>query len=122
MARDMSYFVQSVFLPGSAPQRSDIWQPPVDVYQTRDGWLIKADLAGVSPDDVVVELQNRSITIHGQRRDTCIEEGCCCYRMEITYSRFERAIELPDDISRARVATEFQHGMLFIRVRNNGNR
>lgn len=122
MARDLSYFMQSVFLPASEPQRSDVWQPPVDVYQTRDGWLIKADLAGVNPQDVVVELHNRCIAIHGQRRDTSIEEGCCCYRMEISYSRFERVIELPDDLSRSCIATEFQHGMLLIRIRNTSNR
>jgi HSP20 family protein len=122
MARDLSYYMQSVFLPAAQPQRSDLWQPAIDVYKTRDGWLIKADLAGVNPDEVTVELHNRRIAIHGQRRDTCIEEGCCCYRMEISYSRFERTIELPDDISSARVVTEFQHGMLIIRIRNSGNR
>lgn len=122
MARDLSYFMQSVFLPASGPQRSDVWQPPVDIYQTRDGWLIKVDLAGVRRDDVLVELQNTHIAIRGQRRDTCIEEGCCCYRMEIAYSRFERVIELPDDISSANIATDFQHGMLLIRIRNSANR
>jgi HSP20 family protein len=122
MARDLSYYMQSVFLPAAGPQRSDVWQPPVDVYQTRDGWLIKADLAGVNPDEVTVELHNRRITIHGQRRDTYIEEGCCCYRMEISYNRFERTIELPHDIVSDRVDTEFQHGMLLIRIRNTGNR
>jgi HSP20 family protein len=122
MARDLSYFMQSVFLPASGPQRSDVWQPPIDVYQTRDGWLIKADLAGVNPDDVVVELHNHHIAIRGQRRDTKVEEGCCCFRMEISYSRFERTIELPDELSSACVATEFQHGMLLIRIRNSSNR
>lgn len=122
MAGDLSYFMQSVFLPSVGPQRSDVWQPPVDIYQTRDGWLIKADLAGVNPDDVVVELHNRRITIHGQRRDTSIEEGCCCYSMEISYSRFERTIELPDDLGRACIATDFQHGMLHIRIRTATNR
>ncbi len=122
MARDLAYLMQSVFLPTASPERSDYWQPPVDIYKTRDGWLIKADLAGVKSDEVTVELHNRRITIRGQRRDTCIEEGCCCYRMEIAYSRFERAIELPEDISRAAVTTEFQHGMLLIRIRNSSNR
>lgn len=84
IARDLSYFMQSVFLPALAPQRADVWQLPMDVYQTRDGWLIKADLAGVNPEDLGVELHNRHISIRGQRRDTLIEEGCCCYRMEIS--------------------------------------
>lgn len=122
MARDLSYFMQSVFLPASTPPRADVWQPPIDVYQTRGGWLIKADLAGVNPEDVVVELHNRHISIRGQRRDTLLEDGCCCYRMEISYSRFERIVELPDDLTTAHIGTEFQHGMLLIRICNSANR
>ena len=119
MAKELIHLLQSAFLSASIPERSGAWQPPVDVYQTRDGWLLKADLAGVNPEDVAVELHERRITIRGQRRDWCLEEGCCYLRMEIAYNRFERTIELPDDLGLVRVATEFRHGMLLIRIRKN---
>jgi HSP20 family protein len=108
--------VVPIFLPSAVNERSGAWQPPIDIYRASDGWLLKVDLAGVDPADVIVELLSRSITIRGQRRDWCLEEGCRHFRMEISYSRFERTIELPDDMAGARVATDYRQGMLLIRI------
>jgi HSP20 family protein len=100
---------------GAVPETP--WQPLVDVYRTRDGWLVKGDLAGVRPEDITVTLQGRGVTIRGTRRDCNLDEGCHHYRLEISYSRFERMIELPEDLERAYVTTEFHQGMLLIRIR-----
>jgi HSP20 family protein len=100
-----------------APADSAGWQPLIDIYEMRDGWLLKADLAGVRSNEVAVTLKGREITIRGLRRDLSVEEGCCHYRMEISYSRFERTVELPNDLGPARVQTEFRDGMLLIRIR-----
>jgi len=93
------------------------WQPALDIYELKDGWLIKADLAGVRPNEVSVSLVGRVICIQGTRRDWCVEEGCCHYRMEIEYSRFERTVELPDDPGAATLQTEYRDGMLLVRIR-----
>jgi HSP20 family protein len=93
------------------------WQPALDIYEVRDGWLVKADLAGVRPAEVTVSLDGRVLRIQGVRRDWCVEEGCCQYRMEIAYSRFERAVELPDDPGAATVQTDYRDGMLLVRIR-----
>jgi HSP20 family protein len=117
MARDFIHLIQAVFLPTRAEERDSDWQPPIDIYQTRDGWLLKVDLAGVRPEDVALILDGCHLTLRGLRRDWCLEEGCCHYRMEIAYSHFERTVELPDDLTRASVATEFRDGMLLVRIR-----
>src|SRR3954449_3443584 len=104
--------VVPIFLPSAGHERSGAWQPPIDVYRASDGWLLKVDLAGIDPADVEVELQGRRITVRGQRRDWCLEEGCRHFRMEISYSHFERSVELPDELAGARVATEYRQGML----------
>jgi HSP20 family protein len=116
MSNDVFQLMHSVFFPQPVSEGSGAWRPPVDVYRTRDGWLLKFDLAGVRPEDIVVEVHERQIEVSGMRRDWCLEEGCCHYRMEISYSRFERVVELPDEMEGARVATEFRHGMLLIRI------
>jgi HSP20 family protein len=104
----------SVFRP---PADVGGWQPLLDIYELRDGWLLKADVAGVRPEDVAVLLDGRQVTIRGLRRDWCVEEGCCHYRMEIAYSRFERTVELPADVQTASVRTELRDGMLLVRIR-----
>ncbi len=93
------------------------WEPPLDIYQAQDGWLLKADLAGIRPDEVTVSLQGRTVTLRGHRHDWALEEGCCHYRMEIAYSSFERSVELPADPGNARVETDYRDGMLLIRIR-----
>ncbi len=98
------------------------WQPPVDVYRTSSGWVIKFDLAGVRPEDVSVNLRGSRITVRGIRRDWVVEKDWQHYSMEISYSRFERTIELPSDLHRTRVTTECRSGMLLIRITSEGDR
>src|SRR5205085_12070615 len=94
------------------PAEDPGWQPLLDVYELKDGWLLKADLAGIRPDEVTVSLLGRTVTLRGHRRDLSVEEGCAHYRMEISYSSFERSVELPADPGGdARVQTDYRDGM-----------
>src|SRR4051794_27717914 len=112
MLKDRVLRVPAIHSPETA-----VCQPLLDVYQRRDRWLLTADLAGVTPSEVTVSLSGRRVTIRGLRRDWSVEEGCCHYRMEISYSRFERTIDLPNDPGPAAVQTDYRDGMLLIRIR-----
>ena len=116
MERDMTQRMKALFSSTDLLTQTSFWQPLVDLYRTRDGWLVKYDLAGVGPDDVSLSINGRCLTVRGVRRDCCVEEGCHQYRMEIAYSCFERTIELPDNLDRARLVTEFRRGMLLVRI------
>lgn len=98
------------------PALPEPWQPLADVYRTSHGWLLKFDLAGVRLEDVTVCVRGRYVSVAGSRRDTVIEEGYSYYSMEISYSRFERTIEMPVSLDRARVALEAREGILMVRV------
>ena len=112
--------LRSCFLCPPAEDRS--WQPPLDIYELNDGWLLKADLAGIRPDEVTVSLQGRTVTLRGHRRDLSVAEGCAHYRMEIAYSSFERSVELPADPGGdARVQTDYRDGMLLVRIRRGNS-
>ena len=52
---------------------------------------MKFDLAGVRPEDVMVTVRGRRVSVSGVRRDLMVEEGCSYYSMEISYNRFERS-------------------------------
>ncbi len=93
------------------------WQPAVDVYRTRSGWLVKVELAGVEPDDVDVTVQGRSLSVRGLRRDCCLEEDAYPFSMEIAYSEFSRVITFHHDLGDAGVTAEQRGGMLLIRIR-----
>jgi HSP20 family protein len=98
-----------------------LWRPSADVYRTRDGWLLKFDLAGVHPEDVTVTVRGRRVSVSGVRRDLIVEEGCSYYSMEISYNRFERWLEMPADLEHARVTLEARNGLLLVRMITEGN-
>ena len=92
------------------------WRPAADLYRTATGWLIKYDLAGVTAKDIEITISGATITINGCRRDWWLEEDCIHYAMEISYSRFERTIELPYRLDRARLKVQWRDGILLLRV------
>jgi HSP20 family protein len=106
----------TVFLFTPARQATQ-WQPAVDIYRSSHGWILKFDLAGVRMEDVVIRVNGHTVTVSGVRRDCMLEDaGCRHYSMEITYNRFERSIELPDEIGSASVGVDYRDGILFVRI------
>src|SRR5438105_15930416 len=107
---------------GAAILRSSetYWSPSADIYRTRNGWLIKYDLAGVKTDDIKVTVKGSQITVHGLRRDWRLEDGCSHYSMEISYNRFERTVELPGNLEGAQIQIEGREGILLVRLTCQG--
>jgi HSP20 family protein len=101
----------------STPRQLQEWQPAVDIYRTKFGWVLKFDLAGVRMEDIDVHISRKTVMVSGQRRDSMHDEGGCRhYSMEISYSRFQREIELPEDIHAARMAVDYRDGILTVRI------
>jgi len=105
-----------LFLPAAAANRESYWLPGADIYSSRRGWLIKLDLAGVRQADLAVKVAGDRLVVSGCRRDLVIGQDWNHYSMEIAYTRFERAIELPCHLERAEISTELSDGMLLIYV------
>ena len=117
MAKSINRHFQ--FLGSSKDVRSGrLWYPAADVYSTPDGWLVKVELAGVSAEDVEIDIQGRSLYIAGCRRDKSCAVGTSYHQMEITYSRFEKTIQFPTKIEGATVAHDYRDGFLIIDVRS----
>lgn len=115
MAHDSRQFGEMLMSAARSYQRP-FWQPAVDAYQTDRGWLLKYELAGVSPDQVEVLLTGRAITVRGERRDVRIASCSQSYCMEISYNRFERTLELPCQVDTMDLATQYRDGMLFVQL------
>ena len=94
-----------------------LWCPAADVYRSREGWIVKVDLAGVKPQDVDVIIDGDLLRISGSRRDGTCGEGVSHYQLEITYSRFEKMIRFPRSIEHASVERDYHDGLLILRLR-----
>lgn len=100
----------------TVPDADGCWRPPVDVYQSPDGWLIKIDLAGVRPEDLQIQFRGQQLEVCGYRRDLSLVRGHQAYSMEIAYNRFHRIVNLPCQIEHADVHSVYQDGMLLITI------
>jgi HSP20 family protein len=122
MKQDLIHLMQSLFWPAAKGFREPGWQPAADVYRTRQGWLVKLDLAGVKREDIVLGVHGTSLIVEGSRRDLCLEEGCSHHLLEISYSRFRRCIELPCDLETAGLASDYRDGMLLVYIQTGPKR
>ena len=104
-------------LPGTDGE--SVLRPPTDLYSTRNGWLVKMELAGVKLDDVSIDVRGNVLEIHGARRDYTCDEITGHHNMEIAYQRFSRTVELPERVESARISIDFRDGMLLLRVQRN---
>jgi HSP20 family protein len=120
MTRDLIRLMHSLFLPAVESCQEATWCPAMDLYRTQEGWLAKLELAGVRPQDVELQLSGRRLKVRGRRRDCLAETNVHVYQMEIAYSDFERAIELPSDLDEVEVTTDYRDGMLLIHIRTEG--
>ncbi len=94
-----------------------LWCPAADVYRTKEGWIVKVDLAGIKPADVEVKIDGPILRISGSRRDSTCGEGIAHYQLEITYSRFEKMIQFPRSIEHASIDRDYRDGLLILRLR-----
>ncbi len=90
------------------------WKPAADIFNAGNQWLIRMELAGVSPDEVQLLAHRNLLTVRGRRRDMRLQTGFVCHALEISYSHFERSITLPAEISVPSIRMEFHHGILNI--------
>jgi HSP20 family protein len=93
-----------------------LWCPAADVYRSKDGWIVKVDLAGVKPADVEVIVDGDLLRISGSRRDGTCGEGISHYQLEITYSRFEKMIRFPRSIEHASIDRDYHDGLLILQL------
>lgn len=94
--------------------RGDLWAPQLDVRERGGKLIVRADLPGLSPDDVKVDVDNDSITLRGERKLENEGEREGVYFSERSYGRFERAIPLPPGTDTNAIDARFANGVLEI--------
>lgn len=93
---------------------SDLWAPNVDVVQRANELVVKADLPGLSKDDVTVDISDDAITISGERQSEREEDRDGVYRVERSYGSFYRVIPLPEGAITEQAKAQFKDGVLQI--------
>ena len=109
--------VMRLFEDNSARDRSDhadlaTWAPPVDIYETENELVIKADLPDLDEKDIDVRAENNLLTIRGERKfEKDINEDNYL-RVERAYGPFTRSFSLPNTVNSESVRAEYRNGVL----------
>jgi HSP20 family protein len=88
------------------------WSPRIDVREKDGKLLVHADLPGVKPDDVELELKDDTLYVRGERSDQREEERDGVFHSEVSYGRFERSIPLPQGTDANAIEAKFENGVL----------
>jgi HSP20 family protein len=91
-----------------------MWSPNVEVMEKEGKLFVRADLPGLKPEDVNVNVENDVLTLRGERRNEHEEEKEGLYHCERSYGRFERSIGLPSGIDPNSIDARFENGVLEI--------
>src|ERR1043165_4371215 len=116
MAESVERYFRMMHVGRRVSPSARVWRPDADVYRTADGWIVKVDLAGVSADELEIEVQERTLVIKGCRRDTFFGEGVVYHQLEITYSRFEKTLHFPCSIEGATLLRDYRDGLLLLHL------
>src|SRR5262245_26793965 len=116
---EMNRVLNDVFGRGGSDESawpSGAWAPPVDIYETDNALVMKAELPGFSKDDINIEMKDNTLVIRGERkREDEVKEGNY-HRMERVYGAFQRSFLLPTTVDQEKVKASYKDGILELRL------
>jgi HSP20 family protein len=92
------------------------WMPAMDLVETDDHFVLRADLPGLSEEDVNIEVEERVLTVSGERKaeHEVSKEGY--HRVERAFGSFSRSLTLPEGIDAEAVTANFDRGVLEVQI------
>jgi len=90
--------------------------PAMDIIETNDGYIVRADLPGVAKDDLEVAVKGSLLSIKGDKREEKGQEKRKFFRKETWVGSFQRTIDLPTAIDTGTVTAELKDGVLTVRI------
>ena len=92
------------------------WTPSVDIQETENEYLVKAELPEIKREDVKVTVENGILTLQGERKQEKEEKGKKFHRVERSFGSFLRTFTVPVDADETKVAADFKEGILRVHL------
>jgi HSP20 family protein len=92
------------------------WMPAMDLVESGDHFVLRADLPGMSEEDVKIELEDGTLTVSGERKAEHQENEEGYYRVERAFGSFSRSLTLPKGVNPDEVSASFDRGVLEVRI------
>jgi len=88
------------------------WSPQVDISETENGYIFKAELPGLSKDDVKITLKDDVLTLRGEKKSNCKAEDQTYHLCEIVTGKFARSFRLHAPVEKEKINAAFENGIL----------
>jgi HSP20 family protein len=92
------------------------WVPAMDLVETDDSFILRADLPGMTQEDVKIELEDNVLTVSGERKSQHETKQEGYHRVERAFGSFSRSLTLPKGVDADAVTAKFDNGVLEISV------
>ena len=92
------------------------WAPKLDFSETKDAYLVKAEVPGVEQKDISVQIQNQVLTLKGEKHKEKEEKDEKYHRVERSWGAFTRTLALPMGVETEKVSATFKDGLLTIKL------
>ncbi|MCL4558109.1 MAG: Hsp20/alpha crystallin family protein [Deltaproteobacteria bacterium] len=92
------------------------WSPAVDIFETKDNVVLKAELPGLEKKDFSIEVKDNLLILKGERKCEKETKEENYYRMERAYGSFTRSFNLPTAVDKDRVKAKFKDGVLEVTI------
>jgi HSP20 family protein len=98
------------------PHSNRPWSPAVDIFETENELVLKADLPDVEQKDIDVRIENQTLTISGERKFAKEETGKGYHRIERSYGSFNRSFAVPQLFDTEHIAAAYKNGVLTVKL------
>lgn len=98
----------------SEPVTNRPWAPPVDILETENELVLKADLPDVNLKDVNIEMEHGTLTLRGERKFEKEDSSKGYHRIERSYGQFVRCFGIPDTVDTEKVKADYKNGVLTV--------
>lgn len=92
------------------------WDPSTDIYEDKDSYLFKVELPGVKKEDLEIELNNQTLTIKGEKKESQEIKKEQYHRVETVSGTFYRSFRLPKTVDNEKIKANLKDGILEVRV------
>ena len=96
------------------PRATRPWSPAVDIYETENELVLKADVPDVDPKDIDVRVENQTLTISGERKFEQENSSKGFHRIERSYGSFVRSFAVPNTFDTDKIGAGFKNGVLTV--------
>ena len=98
----------------SEPRSGRPWAPAVDIYETENELVLKADLPDVDQNQIDVRVENQTLTLAGERKFDSKSDGNGYHRIERGYGSFVRSFAVPSSFDTEKISAQYKNGVLTV--------